>query len=78
MDNKRNLTKQDLLRLFYKASQALEKDDYLKVDALFNELIGLLPFKNLEEKKHYIDIFLYFKFWEDLESETIRIINNLY
>ena len=80
---KKTLTKQDLLRLFYRASFYVCHDDQSekniqKGNKLVDELISLLPFQNDQEKDKYLDLIFGFKFWEDWEKETIRIINNLY
>ena len=80
---KENITKQYLLRLFYRASfyvchENQNEKNIEKACELVDKLIELLPFRNEREKQKYLDIVYGFKFWENWESETIRIINNLY
>lgn len=75
--------KRDLLKLFYRASYYVCNENQnektiSKANELVDKLIELLPFENDQEKERYIDLVGGFKFWEDWESETIRIINNLY
>ena len=76
-------TKMDLLKLFYRASFYICHDNQSekniqKGNKLIDKLISLLPFQNEKEKENYLDLIFGFKFWEDWEKETIRIINNLY
>lgn len=75
--------KRDLLKLFYRASFYVCNENQTektieKATELIDKLIDLLPFENEQEKERYIELVSMFKFWEEWESETIRIINNLY
>lgn len=75
--------KRDLLKLFYRASFYVCNENQTektieKATELIDKLIDLLPFENEQEKEQYLDLISCYKFWEDLEKETIRIINNLY
>ena len=76
-------SKEELLRLFYRLSKMqsqkiISDKDIDKINAMLEKLVAKLPFQNEEEKEQYLDLISCYKFWEDLEKETIRIINNLY
>lgn len=52
-----------------------EHIDY--INKLSDIFIENLPFENKKEKEKYIDLFTSFKFFEDIEKLTMKIINRL-
>lgn len=79
----KKVDKEYLLKMFYKAckyacSEEQNDQSIQKGNQLIDKLIFLLPFQNQEQKERYLDLLFTYKYWEEWERETIKIINQLY
>ena len=72
-------SKEELLRKWRVYSYLVEQDQTEEVIERENkeiqEIESLLPFKDLQEHEHWLDVLQSYKFWEDIEELTMNIIN---
>lgn len=68
-----------LLRLFrelaFLVGEEQTEDNINREDVITMKLSRLLPFKDQQEKEHWLDVCQGFKFWEDFEELTLEIID---
>lgn len=56
--------------------QNIRNDDYTdQINKLVEELENALMFVDQQEKEHWLDVLATYKFWEDFEELTLRIIH---
>lgn len=69
-------TKKEMKKLLNDLGIALENDNRREQEKILSKLEKVLPFKNENEKNHWLEVLQSFKFWEDFEELTLKIINN--
>lgn len=69
-------TKKEMKKLLNDFGIALESDNQREQEKIISKLEKVLPFKNENEKNHWLEVLQSFKFWEDFEELTLKIINN--
>lgn len=69
------MEKNETKELLKKLGDAFKDNDIERQTLIIEELENKLPFINQKVKDHWLGVVASFKFWEDLEEETLKIID---